>query len=119
MLSLSEDNQSDVVEAFNSTSWYRNDLFNIDNNFFDRMVNRIYPSELSKLRPTCQIPRPHFCIFSQDQTNDKRDDFDFVNFPFLDGNVPRLTAYGVYISQFIRFARVPIMWITLVIVIRV
>ena len=38
---------------------------------------------------------------------DKRDDFDFdiVNFPFLDGDVPRRTAYGVYISQFIRFAR--------------
>ena len=37
-----------------------------------------------------------------------RDDFDcdIVNFPFLDGDVPRSTAYGVYISQFIRFARV-------------
>ena len=37
----------------------------------------------------------------------KRDDFDFeiVNFPFLDGNVPRSTFYGVYISQLIRFAR--------------
>ena len=45
MLSLSEDNQSDVIEVFNSTSQYLNDL-NIDNNFFDRMVNRIYPSEL-------------------------------------------------------------------------
>ena len=38
---------------------------------------------------------------------DIRDDFDFenVNFPFLDGDVPRSTAYGVYISQLIRFAR--------------
>ena len=38
---------------------------------------------------------------------DKRDDFDFdtVNFPFLDGYVPRRTSYGVYISQPIRFAR--------------
>ena len=37
----------------------------------------------------------------------KRDDFDFeiVNFPFLDGDVPRSTSYGVYISQLIRFAR--------------
>ena len=40
---------------------------------------------------------------------DKRDDFDsdIVNFPFLDGDVPRTTSYGVYISQLIRFARVP------------
>ena len=38
---------------------------------------------------------------------DKRDDFDFeiVNFPFLDGDAPRSTSYGVYISQRIRFAR--------------
>ena len=38
---------------------------------------------------------------------DKRDDFDFdiVNFPFLDGDVPRRVSYGVYISQLIRFAR--------------
>ena len=37
----------------------------------------------------------------------KRDDFDFeiVNFPFLDGDVPRSTSYGVYISQLFRFAR--------------
>ena len=46
MLSLSEDYQSDVIEAFNSTSRYLDDLLNIDNNFFDSMVNRIYPSEL-------------------------------------------------------------------------
>ena len=39
---------------------------------------------------------------------DNRDDFDFdnVNFPFLDGDVPRSISYGVYISQLIRFARV-------------
>ena len=48
MLSLSEDNQSDVIEAFNSTSRYLDDLLNINNNFFDSMVNRIYPSELVK-----------------------------------------------------------------------
>ena len=38
----------------------------------------------------------------------RRDDFDcdIVNFSFLDGDVPRPTSYGVYISQLIRFARV-------------
>ena len=36
----------------------------------------------------------------------ERDDFNFeiVNFPFLDGDVPRSPSYGVYISQLIRFA---------------
>ena len=39
---------------------------------------------------------------------DKRDgfDFDIVNFPFLDGDVPRSASYGAYISQLIRFAGV-------------
>ena len=42
MLSLSEDNQSDVIEAFNSTSWYLDGLLNSHNKFFDCMVNRIF-----------------------------------------------------------------------------
>ena len=33
-------------------------------------------------------------------------DFEIVNFPFLDGDVPRSPSYDVYISQLIRFARV-------------
>ena len=39
---------------------------------------------------------------------DKWDDFNFekVNFPFLDGDNPRSTFYGIYIYQLIRFARV-------------
>ena len=46
--------------------------------------------------------------FVSSKIYDKRDDFEFdiVNFPFLDGDVPRSTSYGVYISQLIRFARV-------------
>ena len=46
--------------------------------------------------------------FVSSKTYDKRDDFNFdiVNFPFLDGHVPRRASYGVYNSQLIRFARV-------------
>ena len=46
MLSLSEDDQSEVIEAFISTFRYVDDLLIIYNNFFDSMVNHIYPSEL-------------------------------------------------------------------------
>ena len=45
MLSLSVVNQSDAIEAFNSTFRYLGDLLNIDNNFVYSMVNRIYSSE--------------------------------------------------------------------------
>ena len=46
--------------------------------------------------------------FVSSKIYDKRDDFDFdiVNFQFLDGDIPRVSSYGVYISQLIRFARV-------------
>ena len=46
ILSLSKDNKSGVIEAFNSTSRYLDDLLNIDNYYFDSMVNRTYPSDL-------------------------------------------------------------------------
>ena len=43
MLSLSGDKDAEVIEAFNSTSRYLDDLLNIDNTYFDGMVNNIYP----------------------------------------------------------------------------
>ena len=46
MKDLSSDNQADVTKAFNSTSRYLDDLLNIDNPYFEGMVNQIYPSEL-------------------------------------------------------------------------
>ena len=37
---------------------------------------------------------------------DKREDFNFkiANFPYLDSNIPRNPAYGVYLSQLVRYA---------------
>ena len=46
MKSLSRENQADIIEAFNSTSSYLDDLLNIDNIYFEHMVDRIYPAEL-------------------------------------------------------------------------
>ena len=46
MLSLSDKNQADIIEAFNSTSRYLDDLLNIDNPYFEQMVGQIYPTEL-------------------------------------------------------------------------
>ena len=49
MLSLS-DNQTDIIEALNSTSRYFNDILNIDNPYFEKMVGQIYPTELQYIR---------------------------------------------------------------------
>ena len=116
MTSLSDVKQGEIIEAFKSTSRYLDDLLNIDNPYFEGMVNRIYPPELQLNKAnTSDTEAPfldlHLSIsngFVSSKMYDKRDDFDFniVNFPFLDGDVPRSISYGVYISQLIRFARV-------------
>ena len=115
MKSLSQENQAEIIEAFNSTSRYLDDLLNIDNIYFKHMVDRIYPTELQLNKANSSDTEAPFLDLNSSISNatvstkiyDKRDDFDFdiVNFPFLDGDVPGRTSYGVYISQLIRFAR--------------
>ena len=46
MLSLSDNNQTNIIESFNSTSRYWDDLLNSDNPYFEQMVGKIYPTEL-------------------------------------------------------------------------
>ena len=46
MMSLPYENQVDIVDAFNTTSRYYDDILNINNIYFDNMVSQIYPSEL-------------------------------------------------------------------------
>ena len=46
MLSLSDNNQADAVEAFNSTSRYLDGLLKINNPYFAQMVRQICPTEL-------------------------------------------------------------------------
>ena len=48
MLSLSDNNQTDVIEAFNSTSRYLDDLLNIDNPYFEQMVGQATELQLNK-----------------------------------------------------------------------
>ena len=113
---ISSDNQADVIKAFNSKSRYLDDLLNIDNPYFEGMVNQFLPSELQLNKTnTSDTEAPflylHLSIsngFVSSKIYDKHDDFDFdiVNFPFLYGDVPCRPSYGVYISQLIRFARV-------------
>ena len=70
----------------------------------------VYISQLIKFDGVCNhaadFNEQNKCL-TEKSVKSKRDDFDFdlVNFPFLDGDVPR-ASYGVYISQLIRFARV-------------
>ena len=115
MMSFSDDKQADVIVAFNTTSRYLNDILNMNNVYFDNMVSQIYSLELQLNKANTSDTKASFSDLHLSISNDivstkiydKRDDFDFeiVNFPVLDGDVPRSTSYGVYISQLIRFAR--------------
>ena len=42
MVPLSDDKQADIIDAFNTTSRYWNEILNI-NVYFDNMVSQIYP----------------------------------------------------------------------------
>ena len=46
MTTLSDDNRAYIIEAFNSTSRYLDNLLNINNPYFEGMVNQMYPPKL-------------------------------------------------------------------------
>ena len=105
MTSLSDVKQAEIIEAFKSTSWYLDHLLNIDNPYFEGIVNRIYLPELQLNKSnTSDTEAPfldlHLSIsngFVSSKIYDKFDDFDFdiVNFSSLESDVPRSTSYGV------------------------
>ena len=112
MKNHSSNNQADVIKAFNLKSRYLDEFLNIDNAYFEGMVNQIYPPELQLNKAnTSDTEAPfldlHLSILNDFVPSKIYDDFDFdiiVNFPILDGDVPRRPSYGIYISQLIRFA---------------
>ena len=103
---------------FNKTFRYIDDLLCVNNNNFNKHINEIYPSELilknttttpletSYLDTTLNIGEGNGTV--RISVYDKREDFNFkiVNFPYLDSNIPRNPAYGVYISQLVSYARI-------------
>ena len=106
MTSLSDVKQAELIEAFKSTSRYLDDLLNINNPCFEGMVNRIYPSELQLNKAyTSDTESPFWiCIdlFVLSKIYHERDDFDFdiVNFPFLDGDVPVIRKGFTFLNLF-------------------
>ena len=88
----------------------------LNNDKFAEYIPSIYPPELEIKETTDTDHSVSFLDLYLEFDNsghlstkiyDKRDDFNFdiVNFPHLDSNIPSSPAYGVYISQLIRYAR--------------
>ena len=105
-----------LAQSFGFTFRYIDDILSLNNSKFGDYVDLIYPIEL-EIKDTTEKERSasyldlHLEIDSKGglrtKLYDKRDDFDFpiVNFPFMSSNIPAAPAYGVYISQLIRYSR--------------
>ena len=105
-----------MASRFNFTSRYIDDVLSINNPEFENYLGQMYPVEL-EIKDTAESKASTsyldllLSIWRDGQLHtsiyDKRDDFNFhiTNFPSLSSNIPTLPAYGVFISQLIRYAR--------------
>ena len=78
MMSLSDDKQSDIIEAFNTTSRYLVDILNINNIYFDNMVSQMYPSELQLNKANTSVTEDSLLDLLLSISN------DIVSFKMLD-----------------------------------
>jgi hypothetical protein len=90
---LLKKNERKLARSFKFTFRYIEGVLSLNNYMFDDFIDHIYPTD-SEGRIRTKL-------------YDKRDDFNFpiVNFPFICSNIPTVPAYGVYISQLIRYSR--------------
>jgi len=112
---LTKSNQSKLARKFNLTFRYIDDLLSINNPDIQDYIQYIYPPELEIKETTISDSEVSYLDLHLSLLNgnvisklyDKRDDFDFeiINFPHLVSNIPATPAYGVYMSQLIRYQR--------------
>jgi hypothetical protein len=105
--------KSFYIRRINLLLWptYINDVLCMNNEQFHTYVDSIYPGEL-ELKDTTESSYLgiHYKTDAgrklTTQLYNKRDDLKFaiVNVPYICSNIPLSPAYGVYISQLIRYA---------------
>jgi hypothetical protein len=112
---LLKKNEKKLARSFNFTFRYIDDVLSRNNSRFGDFVDRIYPIEL-EIKDTTDTDRSasyldlHLEVDSEGRLRtklyDQRDDFNIpiVNCPFICSNIPAAPAYGVYISQMIRYS---------------
>ena len=114
--SLLSNGKKKLASQFNFTYRYIDDILSINNPDFENYLGQMYPAELEIKDTTESNTSASYLDLllsiksdSQLRTSlyDKRDDFNvhIANFPFLSSNIPSSPAYGVFISQLIRYAR--------------
>ena len=116
MMKLMKGKEFHIAKKFNLTFRCIDDLISFNNRNFKIYITSIYPKEL-ELKETTENDNGcsylDLYLFRGDRdclkckTYDKRDDFSFeiINYPYLESNIPRGPAYGVYVSRLVAFAR--------------
>jgi len=104
------------AQTFNSSFRYIDDVLSLNNSQFGDYLHRIYPNEFEAKDTTDTQKFASYLDIHLEIDNggrlktilyDKCDDFTFpiVNFPFISSNIPASSAYGVNISQVMRYSR--------------
>ena len=70
MMSLSDDKQADIIDAFKTTSRYLDDILDINNMYFDPMVSHIYPSKLQRNKANTSDTKATFLELRLSISND-------------------------------------------------
>jgi hypothetical protein len=105
-----------LLTKFKGCGRYIDDLLLINNDdTMKRVMYQMYPKELKLVPDDSDGTITHFLDLTLKVENgfistsiyDKRDLFDFpvVNFPFLNGNIPSKSSYGVFSGELVRYAR--------------
>ena len=107
-------NEKKLARSFNFTFHYLDDVLLLNNSSFGDFVARIYPTQLEIIDIHAYRSASYLELHLENDNEgllrmklyDKRDDFNFpiLNFPFICSNIPAAPAYGVYISQLIRYS---------------
>ncbi len=116
-IKLYEDNRVDDLAKLEHVFRYQDDLLSLnDFGLLESVLSDIYPPEMvinktnisvrktTFLDLTISIYRGKFYIKLYDKRNDYN--FEVINYPFLDGNIPKGQSYGIFISQLVRLARI-------------
>ena len=108
---LVKDKKIHETRAFNFTYRYIDDVLSINYSRFAEFLPLIYPPETTDTASSASFLDLYLEFDDSGQLStkiyDKRGDLNFkiINFPNMCSNIPVSPAYGVYISQLIRYAR--------------
>ena len=102
-----------LAQKFTITYRYKGGVLSVNNSKISEFIDLTYPCELENKdtkESDSSASYLDWYLCTDDgkfitRLYDKRDDFNFPNFPFLHSNIPLAPAYGGYVCQQVRYTR--------------